>query len=85
MYYSYQIHEGHAIYSRILHGRRLFHQYLVDAYTCIEQSRLDFIEHHQQQLRIEYISGVYDALSMGDTDSNVIGRSVLILLSSFVG
>ncbi|XP_023734499.3 uncharacterized protein LOC111882374 [Lactuca sativa] len=83
MYYSYQIHDRHT-YSLILRSRRLFHQYLVDAYTCIEQSRLDFIEQHQQQLRIEYISGVYDALSKGDTDSHVIGKRVF-LPATFVG
>ncbi|CAI9303567.1 unnamed protein product [Lactuca saligna] len=83
MYYSYQIHDRHT-YSLILRSRRLFHQYLVDAYTCIEQSRLDFIEHHQQQLRIEYINGVYDALSKGDTDSRVIGKRVF-LPATFVG
>ena len=83
MYYSYQIHDRHT-YSLILRAHRLFHQYLVDAYTCIEQSRLDFIEHHQQQLRIEYISGVYDALSRGDSDSQVIGKRVF-LPATFVG
>ncbi|XP_023765320.1 uncharacterized protein LOC111913842 [Lactuca sativa] len=77
MYYSYQIHDRHT-YSLILRSRQLFHQYLVDAYTCIEQSRLDFIEQHQQQLRIEYISGVYDALSKGDTHSRVIGKRVFL-------
>ncbi|CAI9296553.1 unnamed protein product [Lactuca saligna] len=77
MYYSYQINERHT-YSLILRAHRLFHQYLVDAYTCIERSRLDFIEHHQQQLRIEYISGVYEALSRGDSDSQVIGKRVFL-------
>ncbi|XP_052625048.1 uncharacterized protein LOC111889939 [Lactuca sativa] len=79
----YQIHDRHT-YSLILRAHRLFHQYLVDAYTCIEQSRLDFIEHHQQQLRIEYISGVYDALSRGASDSQVIGKRVF-LPATFVG
>ncbi|KAL7607546.1 hypothetical protein Lser_V15G15147 [Lactuca serriola] len=84
MYYSYQIHERRGVYSLILHAQRLFQQYLVDAYTCIEQSRLDYIEHHQQLLRSEYISGVYDALSRGDTDSRVIGKRVF-LPASFMG
>ncbi|KAL3639544.1 hypothetical protein CASFOL_017451 [Castilleja foliolosa] len=43
MYYSFQIHDRDGVYSLLLNGGRLFQQYLVDAYTCIEQSRLDFI------------------------------------------
>ncbi|XP_023747382.1 uncharacterized protein LOC111895527 [Lactuca sativa] len=83
MYFNYEIHDRHT-YSLILHSRNLFHQYLVDAYTCIEQSRLGFIEHHQQQLRIKYISGVYDTKSKGDIDSRVIGKGVF-LPATFVG
>ncbi|CAI9287996.1 unnamed protein product [Lactuca saligna] len=84
MYYSYQIHERRGVYSLILHVQRLFQQYLADAYTCIEQSRLDYIEHHQEQLRSEYISGVYDALSRGHINSHVIGKRVF-LPASFIG
>ncbi|XP_023736845.1 uncharacterized protein LOC111884761 [Lactuca sativa] len=84
MFYSYQIHDRLGVYSLLLRGRRLFQQYLVDAYTFIEQSRLDYIEHHQQQLRSEYVTDIYDALSRGDTDTPVIGRCVF-LPASFVG
>lgn len=56
----------------------------MDAYSCIEQSRPDFIVHHQQQLGLEYINGVYDALSKGDTDSRVIGKCVFVP-ASFIG
>ncbi|KAM0067527.1 hypothetical protein Hdeb2414_s0002g00062321 [Helianthus debilis subsp. tardiflorus] len=42
MYYSYQIHERAGVYSLLLNGGRLFQQYLVDAYSCIEQNRLDY-------------------------------------------
>lgn len=84
MFYNYQIHDRLGVYSLLLRGRRLFQQYLVDAYTFIEQSRLDYIEHHQQQLRSEYVTDIYDALSRGDTDTPVIGRCVF-LPASFVG
>nr|KAJ0223038.1 hypothetical protein LSAT_V11C200065890 [Lactuca sativa] len=77
MYYSYQIHERRGVYSLILHAQRLFQQYLVDAYTCIEQAS-------STTVRSEYISGVYDALSRGDTDSRVIGKRVF-LPASFIG
>lgn len=62
----------------------MFQQYLVDAYVCIEQGRLDYVRIHQSQLRSEYVSGVYDAISRGDSEGRVIGKRVF-LPSSFVG
>ncbi|KAJ0453945.1 putative helitron helicase-like domain-containing protein [Helianthus annuus] len=84
MYYSYQIHDRAGVYSLLLHGGRLFQQYLVDAYTCIEQNRLTYYSTHQDQLRSEYIAGVYDALSRGDTESREIGKRIF-LPASFTG
>nr|KAJ0206999.1 hypothetical protein LSAT_V11C500266020 [Lactuca sativa] len=82
--FAQRIHECHHIYSLILHVRRLFHQFLVDAYTCIDQSSHDYFEHHQERLCNEYISSVCDALSKGDTDSRDIGKRIF-LPSSFFG
>ena len=76
MYYSYQIHPRQHIYSYVLESGRLFQQYLVDAYTCVEADRLDYILHHQEQLRSNYVSDLYDALSKGDRDNKVIGKRV---------
>lgn len=84
MYYSYQIHARNGVWSLLLNSCRLFQQYLVDAYACIELSRLDFYEHNQSQLRSAYVSGIYDALSRGDTESRSVGKRVF-LPPSFVG
>ncbi|XP_052625415.1 uncharacterized protein LOC111890051 isoform X1 [Lactuca sativa] len=84
MYYSYQIHARNGVWSLLLNSCRLFQQYLVDTYACIELSRLDFCEHNQSQLRSAYVSGIYDALSRGDTESRSVGKRVF-LPPSFVG
>ncbi|KAL3633823.1 hypothetical protein CASFOL_022585 [Castilleja foliolosa] len=84
MYYSFQIQDREATYSLLLSGGRLFQQYLVDAYTCIEQSRLDFVIANQNIFRSEYVSGLYDALGRGDRSAHDIGKRVL-LPSSFTG
>ncbi|KAL3635911.1 hypothetical protein CASFOL_020458 [Castilleja foliolosa] len=84
MYYSFQIQDREATYSLLLSGGRLFQQYLVDAYTCIEQSRLDFVIANQNIFRSEYVSGLYDALGKGDRSAHDIGKRVL-LPSSFTG
>lgn len=45
----------------------------MDAYTCIEAGRLDYITKHQDSLRFEYVSGLYDALSKGDMEARSVG------------
>lgn len=84
MYYSYHIHTRNGVYSFLLNSCRLFQQYLVDAYVGFELSRLDFYEHNQNQFRSAYVSGIYDAISQGDTESRCISKRVL-LSPSFVG
>ncbi|CAI9290380.1 unnamed protein product [Lactuca saligna] len=84
MYYAYQIHARQHIWSPIVNSSRLFQQYLVDAYTCIEECRLDYIVKHQTNLRSDYVSGLYDALSKGDREASVVGKRVF-LPASFTG
>ncbi|CAI9274634.1 unnamed protein product [Lactuca saligna] len=84
MYYAYHVHARQHIWSPIINSSRLFQQYLVKAYTCIEESRLDYIVRHQSNLRSDYVSGLYDALSKGDRDVGSIGKQVF-LPASFTG
>nr|KAJ0193121.1 hypothetical protein LSAT_V11C800395800 [Lactuca sativa] len=70
--------------SPIINASRLFQQYLVDAYTCIEEGRLDYIINHQANLRSDYVSGLHDALSKGDTETRVVGKH-MFLPASFTG
>ncbi|KAL3648101.1 hypothetical protein CASFOL_009069 [Castilleja foliolosa] len=84
MYYSFQLQDRANMYSLLLNGGRLFQQYLVDAYTCIEQSRLDFINANQNLFRSEYVAGLYDAIARGDNNAQDIGKRIF-LPSSFTG
>ncbi|KAL3627814.1 hypothetical protein CASFOL_028229 [Castilleja foliolosa] len=67
-----RIHDRHNVYSLLLKGGRLFQQYLVDAYTCIEQSRLDFVNVNQNIFRSEFVSALYEALAKGDNNAHDI-------------
>ena len=62
----------------------LFQQYVVNAYCVIEQDRTDFIRRKQNDIRSEYLSGIYDAISRGDRDGRQVG-SRIILPASFTG
>ncbi|GJV23191.1 DNA helicase [Tanacetum coccineum] len=82
-YYAYLIHDRKNSYNYLSRTGRLFQQYVVTAFCAIEQNRIDFIREHQNDIRNEYLSGIYDAINRGDTDgSDCEGR--LILPQSFI-
>ncbi|XP_050225551.1 uncharacterized protein LOC126675026 [Mercurialis annua] len=83
-YYAYYIQQRALDKSALLRGGRLFQQFIVDAFTCIEQERLDFIKRNQTALRSEIYTGIRDAFYRGDTNSTDIGKSV-ILPASYTG
>ncbi|GKB00349.1 DNA helicase, partial [Tanacetum coccineum] len=84
MYYAYQIHDRLNHYNLLPRGGKLFQQYVVTAYCSIEQSRLDYIRQKQNDIRNEYLSGIYDAIMRGDYDGNDLGTRT-ILTASFTG
>ena len=63
--------------------RRLFQQYVVDAWALCDQNKLDWIRSHQSNIRADLYNGIADAISRGDFDPNSIGRRV-ILPSSYL-
>ncbi|CAN7139408.1 unnamed protein product [Brassica rapa subsp. narinosa] len=60
----------------LIKGGRLFHQYVVDVYTTIEEDRLRWARNNQDVLRAELYSNVLDAVGKGDTDAKIIGQRV---------
>nr|KAJ0226295.1 hypothetical protein LSAT_V11C100050340 [Lactuca sativa] len=59
-------------------------QYLVDAFTYIEDGRLHFYAIYQENLRSEIVGGLFDALSKGDRESRSVGKRIF-LQASFTG
>lgn len=62
----------------------MFQQYIVDAYACIEEGRMNWIRNNQKQLRAELYSGLRDAINQGDVMTNSIGK-MTILPSTYIG
>ncbi|XP_042067091.1 uncharacterized protein LOC121810365 [Salvia splendens] len=83
-FFAFRLHERISEYSILLFGRRLFQQFVVDAYTMIETGRLTFVRTHQKRLRAELYSGLAEAVLRGETDGSRHGKRI-ILPSSFVG
>lgn len=71
-------------HDHIFYAGRLLQQYIVDAWACAEQNRLQYIRDNQKELRCELYSGVVDVLNSGDHDASRVGR-MYILPSSFSG
>ncbi|KAL4573146.1 hypothetical protein LXL04_019943 [Taraxacum kok-saghyz] len=84
MYYSFVLHERDDKESLVINGGRLLQQFMVDAYVCIEQERLNYIRENQNKFRTDYVSGIRDAISRGDSEGRSIGKR-LYLPASFVG
>ncbi|XP_031127813.1 uncharacterized protein LOC116029909 [Ipomoea triloba] len=83
-YFAYRIHDRFSELSTMLYARRLYQQFLVDAYTMVESGRLLYIRNNQKALRCEAYKGLTDALTRGEVDTNKQGKRI-ILPSTFTG
>lgn len=83
-YFAYHFYERESESTHILSSRRLFQQFVVDAYTMIESARLSYIRLNQSKLRCDMYKGLVDVVARDDDDPTTIGKRV-ILPSSFIG
>ena len=65
-------------------GGRMWQQYIVDAFTAMEQYRLDWISSNQTTIRSDLYTSIRDAVRSGDNDPSHVGKCV-IFLASFTG
>ena len=65
-------------------GGRLYQQYVVDAFSTIEQARLWYLRTHQTALRNELYSQICDSLQNGNDDASKVGKGI-ILPAGFIG
>ncbi|CAH9063416.1 unnamed protein product [Cuscuta europaea] len=83
-FFAYRLQQRDVEFSTILSSRRLFHQFIVDAYTMIESDRLKYVRLNQKKLRADVYNGLTDAVVRGETNPNTQGKRI-ILPSSFTG
>ena len=83
-FYAYKL-AIHKDFNPIHHGKKLFQQYLVDAYVKVEAQRLDCIRRNQLQLRVEKYQGLMDQLSNKATNMNLPPGKIVILPSTIQG
>nr|GFA74748.1 DNA helicase [Tanacetum cinerariifolium] len=83
-YYSYMRHDRVSSFNYLSKTGLLFQQYMVTAFCVVEQNRIDWVREHQNDIRNDYLSGIYNAINCGDSDGFVCGVK-LILPQSFTG
>nr|GEW17398.1 DNA helicase [Tanacetum cinerariifolium] len=81
-YYSYYLHDRANQYNYLSRTGRLFQQYVVAAFCAIELNHIDYVRENQNDIRNEYLSGIYDAINHGYSEGSDCG-SRLILPQSF--
>ena len=85
-FYAYRLHPRPNEFSTILHAGKLLQQYMVDAWACSDQTRLNWFRMNQSTIRASLYSGLQDATATADADVdlNSIGRRT-VLPSSYIG
>lgn len=81
---AFRIHHRPFEKSILLYARRLFQQFLVDAYSMIESQRLSWVRAHQNEIRADLYKGLSDAILRGDVSPSGVGKRI-VLPSSFTG
>ncbi|GJV44873.1 ATP-dependent DNA helicase PIF1-like protein [Tanacetum coccineum] len=83
-YYAYIIQQRHNQGTTLLRGGRLFQQYLVDAYTAIEEQRLKWTRNNQDTLCVDVYHNLCDVVTRGDTSAAGLGKRI-VLPRTFTG
>nr|KAJ0214746.1 hypothetical protein LSAT_V11C400224410 [Lactuca sativa] len=83
-YFAYRIQDRDHSFSLILNSRRLFQQFLVDAYTMMETERMYYIRRQQHVLRCDSYENLRNQKAQETNDISNVGQRV-ILPSSFTG
>ncbi|XP_033142595.1 uncharacterized protein LOC117132485 [Brassica rapa] len=83
-WFCYRLFERDGECQTLLHSKRLFQQFLVDAFTTIETNRLSYLRQNQVCLRSDGYDSIKQAENQGRTDMSQQGNR-FILPASFTG
>ncbi|XP_048593363.1 uncharacterized protein LOC111209440 [Brassica napus] len=83
-FFAYRLHERKNESHCLLHSRRLFQQFIVDAFTTIESNRLRYLKFNQSTLRSDSYDSIKESENAGRIDMHEQGTE-FILPASFVG
>ncbi|XP_074266147.1 uncharacterized protein LOC141588614 [Silene latifolia] len=81
-YYSYRFQErwknGKLIDGICVLCGRLRQQFMCDAFTCVEETRLDYVRHNQKTIRKYSLRGLTDAVAAGEITPASLGQRIVL-------
>ncbi len=84
-FYGYRFQHRDTDGIALLRGDRLRHQYFVDAYAAIKQSRLKYLRLNKKKLRAGLHQGLQDTIAASDNSVAAIGQRIILPSSFTVG
>jgi hypothetical protein len=72
-YHSYRLFPRETGFNTLFRGNRLFQQYVVDAFACVDQNRLAYLRGNQHRIRADLYQGLADTFAASDTDRQAPG------------
>ncbi|KAL2947211.1 hypothetical protein AAZX31_20G058500 [Glycine max] len=83
-WFAYRLQSRSNEAQTFLHSRKLFQQFIVEAYTMVESERLSYIRNNKTKLRVDKYYSLQTSLDAGSSKGSSKGKRV-ILPSTFVG
>ncbi|XP_025625167.1 uncharacterized protein [Arachis hypogaea] len=83
-FFAFRIQHRSSREGVLLYSRRLFQQFLVDAFSMVEAVRLKYVYSKQRQFRAEIYKGLKDAIMNGETEASSLGKRI-VLPATFTG
>ena len=86
-FYAYRIQQRINEGRTLIKGERLFLKYIVDAFSCVKEERLDYIKRNQKDLWSKIYQGIRDALVHSDIDNQLkehLEKQILHLPHSYI-
>ncbi|KAG4990661.1 hypothetical protein JHK87_024118 [Glycine soja] len=83
-WFAYRLQSRSNEAQTLLHSRKLFQQFIVEAYAMVESERLSYIRNNQKKLRVDKYCSLQTSLDAGSSKGSSKGKKV-ILPSTFVG
>ncbi|CEI93607.1 Putative Transcriptional factor B3 [Rhizopus microsporus] len=79
-YYRFRLHlRREHEFPAIFYAKKLFQQFLADAWAVRDQNKLDWIRHNQDRLRADVYNGLADAIAEGDqVNAANLGRRFIL-------
>jgi len=84
-FYGYRLQQQDTDGIMLLRGDQLRHQYIVDAYAAVEQSRLKYLRLNQKNICADLYQGLQKAILASDNSAPTIGQRIILPFFFIVG